>query len=133
MFVVSASFADDGQKPGEYVAGPGPMRYDNSDLSASAINASEDLMDRAIPVVREALGIKVSALSSGLSSFGSLVTQVLFFGAAVEMDPDARTGREALQGVAASNETTGVRTGSAGHYARTQGFSPEEIAELGLR
>jgi len=130
--LTSPTFADTGGKPGEFVGGPGPVRYESSQLSATAIQASDDLMSKALPVIREALGIKVSAAAAGASSFVGLFTQVLFFAAKVEMDPDASTGREVIQSIAERNEATGVNLGSAGHYASTM-FTDEEMAELGLK
>ena len=95
--------------------------------AASSITAANDL----ISIMRYSLELPNPTLLTGLSSqFTGLIGTLSSFAVSVTLDDDARKGTQTVIEIHQTDTATGIKTGSVGHYARSAGFSNEELAEL---
>lgn len=123
-------------RAGEITEGAGVITGGTAGSNVAAVSASglgHSILNhygKIISIVRYALEIPSSGAGQAAGHVIGLIGTIGTFAVNLTLDVDARKGAKTFIEIHQVNTVTGIRAGSAGHYARSAGFTNEEFAEL---
>lgn len=124
-------------RAGEISEGAGVVTGGSAGSNVAAVSATGAgqafLIDwgKIILAVRYALELPAESVASQVSShLTGLIGTIGSFAVKATVDDDSRAGIQTLIEIHRVDTVTGIKAGSAGHYARSAGFTNAEFAEL---